>query len=258
MNRPHTASPEILCLILARGGSKGIPRKNIRNLLGKPLIAYTIACARQSDLIRRIIVSTEDQEIAEISRRYGADVPFMRPKELAEDLTPDLPVFQHALRWLREKEGYLPDLIVDLRPTGPLRRVQTVDAAIHAMLRHPEADSLRSVTRPAQTPYKMWRIGRDGYLEKLLDIEGVREPYNMPRQMLPEVFWQFGYIDIIRPRVILEEGMMSGRKILPFVVEEEYVEIDYEEDLKRAEALMASRKEGEPIAIQAGIRRDPA
>ena len=251
-------SGEILCLILARGGSKGIPRKNIRLLAGKPLIAYSIECALQSTLIQRVIVSTEDEEIAAISRQYGAEVPFMRPAELAQDLTPDLPVFQHALRWLKEHEGYSPELIVDLRPTGPLRRLETIDAVIHLMLRHPEADSLRSVIWPSQTPYKMWRIGRDGYLEQLLNVKGLEEPYNMPRQILPEIYWQNGYIDIVRPGVILDQNLMSGRKILPFVVEEEYIEIDYEDSFLKAEERIVSMKQGTPTPLPSGVRRHPA
>ncbi|MBI4436398.1 MAG: acylneuraminate cytidylyltransferase family protein [Candidatus Omnitrophica bacterium] len=229
---------EILCLILARGGSKGIPRKNIRLLAGKPLIAYSIECAKQSELIRRVIVSTEDEEIARIAEQYGAEVPFRRPKELAEDLTPDLPVFEHALRWLEEKEGYRPDLVVDLRPTGPLRKASTVDQAIRLLMEHPEADSLRSVIWPSQTPYKMWRVNPEGYLEKLLTLEGLTEPYNMPRQILPEIFWQNGYIDIVRPKIILEENLMSGKKILPFIIKEDYIEIDYEESFLKAEKIV--------------------
>ena len=250
--------PEILCLILARGGSKGIPRKNIRILAGKPLIVYSIECAKESKLIRRVIVSTDDEEIAAVAKQFGAEVPFMRPRELARDLTPDLPVFQHALTWLKEKEGYSPDLVVDLRPTGPIRKVSTIDSAIRLMMEHPEADCLRSVTRPSQTPYKMWRIGPEGYLEQLLRVEGLEEPYNMPRQVLPDIVWQNGYIDIVRPRVVLGEGLMSGKKIFPFVVEENYIEIDYEENFQKAERLIESLRRGEVVPAQNAERRYPA
>lgn len=258
MRNPQTESAEVLCLILARGGSKGIPRKNIRLLAGKPLIAYSIECAHDSALIRRVIVSTDDEEIAEVARQYGAEVPFMRPKELAEDLTPDLPVFQHALRWLKEEEGTMPDLVVDLRPTGPLRRTGTVDRAIRLILEHPEADSLRSVRWPSQTPYKMWRVSSEGYLEPLVSLDGFEEPYNMPRQILPEIFWQNGYIDVVRPRVILEENRMSGRKILPFVVEEDYIEIDYEENFQKAEKRIEAMRQGPPLPAGSDVRRYPA
>ena len=258
MKNANARPLEILCLVLARGGSKGIPRKDIRILAGKPLIAYSIACAKESQRIQRIIVSTEDEEIAGIARHFGAEVPFMRPKELAEDLTPDLPVFRHALMWLKEKEEYVPDLVVDLRPTGPIRKTSTVDSAIRMMISHPEADSLRSVTRPSQTPYKMWRIGQDGFLEQLLDVKNLREPYNMPRQILPDIYWQNGYVDIVRPRVVLEKNLMSGEKILPFVVEENYIELDYEEDFRKAEKMIESLRGGEPLPVSPAERRHPA
>lgn len=252
----NTTRPDILCLIFARGGSKGIPRKNIRLLAGKPLIAYSIECARRSELICRTVVSTDDEEIAAIARQYGAEVPFLRPKELAEDLTPDLPVFQHALHGLKENEGYTPDLVVYLRPTGPVRNPVTVDAAIRLIQHHPEADSLRSVSRPSQTPYKMWRINAEGYLERLLSVEGIKEPYNMPRQMLPEIFWQNGYVDLLRPSVILEKGVMLGDSILPFVIDEEYIDIDYEEDFQKAEKLLLSLRQG-VLPSFSSVRRYP-
>ena len=234
---------EILALIPARGGFKGVPRKNICIVAGKPLIAYSIEQALSSRFITRVIVSTDDKEIVEIARSLGAEVPFMRPREYAQDLSPDIDVFIHALTWLMDFESYQPEVIVHLRPTCPVRRVEVIDQAIEEFLNHPEADSLRSVSWPLQTPYKMWRI-IDGYLAPLLRVEGLREPYNMPRQLLPEVFWQNGYVDITRPRTILEMGMMNGHKILPFVIKEEWVDIDYEESLEKAEDLLLRRRQG--------------
>ena len=105
---------EVLAIIPARGGSKGIPRKNIRPFAGHPLIAYSIAAALQAGTVSRVIVSTEDQEIAEVARRYGAETPFMRPAELAADRTTDLPVFQHALNWLAAHEHYYPEIVLHL------------------------------------------------------------------------------------------------------------------------------------------------
>src|SRR5512143_2824347 len=110
--------PEVLALIPARGGSKGIPRKNIRPFAGHPLIAYSIAAARQADSVTRVIVSTDDDEIAAGARAEGAETPFLRPPELARDDSPDLPVFRHALQWLAEKDGYHPDVVAQLRPTS--------------------------------------------------------------------------------------------------------------------------------------------
>ncbi|MBI1855503.1 MAG: acylneuraminate cytidylyltransferase family protein, partial [Chloroflexi bacterium] len=125
---------EILALIPARGGSKGIPRKNIRSFAGYPLIAWSIAAAKQSGLVTRIIVSTDDDEIAAVAREWGAETPFMRPTELAQDKTLDLPVFEHALKWLAENENYKPDVLIQLRPTSPIRPRDLVDDAVRILL----------------------------------------------------------------------------------------------------------------------------
>jgi CMP-N,N'-diacetyllegionaminic acid synthase len=234
---------ELLALIPARGGSKGLPRKNVLPLGGKPLIAHTIETALATSLVTRTIVSTDDAEIAEVARAYGAEVPFTRPTELAQDESTDLDVFRHALQWLAREEGYAPELVAHLRPTNPFRVPGDVDAALGEMLEHPEADALRSVSWPAQTPYKMWRES-GGYLLPLLEMEGVAEPYSMPRQALPEVWWQNGYVDVVRPRTVLELGSMAGRRALPFVVEDPGVEIDYADVLQKAEELLQRRMEG--------------
>src|SRR5512140_3943973 len=112
---------DTLAIIPARGGSKGIPRKNIRDVAGYPLIAYSIAAGLQARTVTRVIVSTDDEEIAAVAREWGAETPFLRPAEFAQDKTTDLPVFEHALKWLEEVEGYHPDVIVQLRPTSPIR-----------------------------------------------------------------------------------------------------------------------------------------
>ena len=117
------SSREIMALIPARGGSKSIPRKNLMMIAGKPLIAYSIEHALQSRYVTRTIVSTDDPEIADVARGLGAEVPFLRPSEFAQDLSPDIDVFRHALTWLRDRQGYQCELVVHLRPTGPVRRV---------------------------------------------------------------------------------------------------------------------------------------
>jgi len=235
---------EILALIPARGGSKGLPRKNVLPLAGKPLIAHTIATALESETITRTIVSTDDDEIAEAARSHGAEVPFIRPADLAADDSLDLEVFQHALSWLAREEGYEPELVVHLRPTNPIRRTERVDEAVRAMLADPQADSLRSVSVPAQTPYKMWR--REGaYLAPLVEVAGVRDAHSRPRQSLPEVWWQNGYVDVIRPRTVLDLASMSGERVLPFVVQDRFVEIDYADAFAAAEELLRRREAGD-------------
>jgi len=236
----------ILALIPARGGSKGIPRKNVRIIAGKPLIAYSVGHALHSHRIGRVIVSTDDAEIAAAARAAGAEAPFMRPAEFAQDLSPDLDVFRHALNWLREKENYVPQLVVHLRPTGPVRRIELIDEAVDKMLAMPAADALRSVSVPALTPYKMWRI-ENGLLRPLLSVPGVREPHSMPRQMLPEVYWQNGYVDIVRPRTVLEKNSMTGDTVLPFVVTDRIYELDYEESVPELEHVLASINRGERV-----------
>ena len=229
---------EVLALIPARGGSKSIPGKNIRLLAGHPLMAYSIAAGLRANSVNRVIVSTDDEEVAKIAVGYGAEAPFMRPPDLAADDTPDLPVFQHALSWLESQEGYHPDVIVQLRPTSPLRPLDCVDKAVEFLLSHPEADSVRGVVPTGQNPYKMWRLTGDGRLEPLL-TNGFDEPYNMPRQKLPKTYWQTGHIDVIRPATIIEGNSMSGEVILPIMLDPEYtVDIDTLRDWRRVEWLL--------------------
>jgi CMP-N-acetylneuraminic acid synthetase len=229
---------EVLALVPARGGSKGLPRKNVLPLAGKPLIVHSIEQALAAETVMRTAVSTDDSEIAEVARAAGAEVPFMRPAELAQDDSTDLDVFRHALGWLAEHEGYEPDLVVHLRATHPIRRPERIDEAVRAIEADETADSLRSVAWPDQTPYKMWRI-EGGYLQPLLEVPGVPDAHSLPRQSLPEIWWQCGYVDVVRPRTILELGSMSGGRILPFVVEGPIVDIDYADALALAEELLA-------------------
>lgn len=247
---------EILALIPARGGSKGIPRKNLLPLNGKPLIAYSIEQALASRFITRTVVSTDDPEIAAVARASGAEVPFLRPPELADDLSTDLEVFQHALKTLQVTDGYECECVVHLRPTGPVRRVGRIDEAI-AMFLDADADSLRSVTAPAQTPYKMWRI-RDGLLEPVVRAPGERESYCLPRQVLPKVYWQNGYVDIVRPSVVLDRGLMCGTRILPFVMDEPVYELDYPESIPLVEAALKQLSEAPSTRDRDAVVRHPA
>ncbi len=232
--------PEVLALIPARGGSKGIPRKNIREFAGFPLIAYSIAAGLEAETVTRVIVSTDDAEIAEVARKHGAEVPFIRPAQYAEDSALDLPVFHHALDWLDKEEKYHPGVVVQLRPTSPIRPPGLVDEAVHLLLSHPGVDSVRGVVPAGQNPHKMWRVDPETSLMKpLLEVEGIPEPYNAPRQVLPQVYWQTGHIDVVHSRVILEQNSMSGRKILPVFIDPRYtVDIDTLNDWQRYEHLV--------------------
>lgn len=239
--------PEILAIIPARGNSMSIPRKNIRDFAGYPLIAFSIAAARQSDFVTRVIVSTDDDEIAAVALQYGAEVPFMRPPELAEDTTPDYPVILHALQWLAENENYHPDFVVQLRPTSPIRSKNMVDDAVRLILTHPEADSVRGVVPSMQNPYKMWLIDEKRQMKPLLEVDGIKEPYNAPRQVLKNTYWQTGHIDVIRANMILEKKSLSGNVILPLLVDPLYtVDIDSMLDWQKSER---SATEGLPDMI---------
>ncbi len=232
---------EVLAIIPARGGSKGIPRKNIRDFAGYPLIAWSIAAGLKSELVTRVIVSTDDEEIAAVARAWGAETPFLRPAEFAQDKTTDLPVFEHALKWLAENENYHPDVVVQLRPTSPIRPIGLVDDAVRILLQNTDADSVRGVVPAGQNPHKMWRLlsGENGPMQNLLAVDGIEEPYNAPRQILPDVYWQTGHIDAIRPAAILN-GSMSGKTIYPLLIEPDFtVDIDNLRDWARYEWLVA-------------------
>jgi len=228
----------ILAIVPARGGSKTVSRKNVRLLGGHPLVAYSIAAGLQARQVERVLVSTDDEEIAQIARRYGAEVPFLRPEALAQDDTPDLPVFQHALQWLEQEEGYRPEIVVQLRPTSPLRPPECVDRGIDILRAHPEADSVRAVVVSGQNPYKMWRISPDGRLVPLLkDADG--EAYNTPRQLLPPTYWQTGHLDVVRTATLREKNSMTGDIVFSLLMEPVYaIDIDGPLDHDRAEQLL--------------------
>jgi CMP-N,N'-diacetyllegionaminic acid synthase len=235
----------ILAIIPARGGSKSVPQKNIRDLAGKPLIAWTIDEVKKSKLVNRIIVSTDDQKIADVAKKYGAEIPFLRPAEISGDLATDVEFLTHALDWLKENEGYEPDIVLRLPPTSPLRTVEHIDTGIKTLLDDPEADSVRPIAEAPKHPYKMWKISKDNkYIEPFLSesFTGMKEPYNMPRQLLPKAYVHTGAMDVMRARTIRELKSTSGGKVAYFVMEpEDAVNVDREIDFLTAELLMKNR-----------------
>ena len=217
---------EILALITARGGSKTIPHKNIMPFHGKPLIAWSIEAALNSKSISRVVTSTDNLDIANIAKKFGSEVPFIRPEKYAQDDTTDYPVFKHALDWLSINESYNPDMVIHLRPTTPLRPASLIDKGVDLMIAKENADSLRCVCQPLNNPFKMWSIDNDGFMHSLCD-SGIYEQYNHPRQLLPEAYWQVGTLDIIRSKTILEKKSMSGEDILSLVIDTKFaVDID--------------------------------
>lgn len=226
---------EVLAIIPARSGSKSVKDKNIRPIDGKPMLAYSIEHARQCEQINRVIVSTDSEQYAEIAKEYGAEVPFLRPAEYATDTALDIEVFEHALSWLREEEGYVPDLVVQLRPTYPIRNISDIENMITYMQEHPEADSMRCIAPAKEIAYKMWHKDEQGMLSPIM--KDIPECYNMPRQQLPKVYYQNACIDVVRSQVITEEHSMSGVVIAGYEMAENY-DIDTEEEFKRAEEYL--------------------
>ena len=233
---------KVLGLVLARGGSKRVPKKNIKELNGKPLIGYTIDAAKESKYIDRIITSTDSEEIAEVARSFGSETPFMRPSEFADDTATDFPVFTHALSWLLENEDYKPDIVVQLRPTSPLRTTKHIDDAIELLFKHPEADSVRTVAEPEQTPYKMYSVSDDGFLKPLLRVEGEKESFNLPGQKLPKAYKHVGYVDVMWYETLMGKNQMTGDKIVPLILEEAYSGINTPDDWDHYEYLVSRQQ----------------
>ena len=232
----------VLALIPARGGSKGLPGKNIRMLCGKPLINHSIILALRSNLIDRVVVSTDSPQIAEIAKSAGAEVPFLRPAELAEDLTHDFPVVKHCLDWYRDKESYVPDLVVFLRPTGPMRDLEELEDAIRILDADSGADSIRSAKEPHSHPYKMMELVDGKYLQPFIrEFNGIKDFFSGPRQALPKIYQTTPDIHIFRTRAVFNHDSILGRNVLLYPLKRPSVDIDDEFDLELAEYMMKKR-----------------
>jgi CMP-N,N'-diacetyllegionaminic acid synthase len=230
----------ILGIIPARAGSKGIVNKNLTLVNGHPLLAWSIAAAKISTSIDRILVSTDSRKIAAVAKDYGAEVPFLRPAAIAQDGSKDLAFMTHALQWLLENEDNVPEIIVQLRPTSPLRTGKIIDQGIKKLKDNPAANSLRVVTKSPLTPYKMWRLPDGNKLEPLLASPEFAEPFNEPRQSLPATYWQIGTLDVIWSKTILDLHSVSGKNILGLEVPQNWaVDIDNIEDLNRASKALS-------------------
>ena len=208
-----------VAFVPARAGSKRIQGKNVRLLGGHPLLAYSVVAARSSGAFDRVIVSTDSEEVAQIAVAYGAEVPFMRPAELALDRSPDIEWVRHAIGWLRD-HGADVDVFAVLRPTSPLRSPATVSAAVAVLLADPDADSLRGVEPVSQHPGKMWVVDDQmRRMRPLLDDGGARPPWHStPYQALPRVHVQNASLEVARVRCVDEHDTIAGQQIIPFVL----------------------------------------
>lgn len=230
----------VLALIPARGGSKGIPRKNLKLMAGKPLVQYTIERALEAVRVDRVVVSTDDTEIAEVARRCGAEVPFLRPEELSGDNSPEWPMMEHCLDFLERAEGWKADLLVYLRPTMPLRNPGEIDKAVTTLLSRPDLDCVRT-TRPAPyPPYWMYRRDKDGLMEP---FDPCVKPFQYSyRQDLPEVICADGSVDVTRVEVLRKIRRTSGGRVFALHRDEKYqVDIDTLEDWEFCEYLLKRR-----------------
>lgn len=229
-------SSSVLGLIPARGGSKGIARKNIRLLGGKPLLQYTAEAALAARRLTHVALSTDDQEIARMGRAFGLEVPFLRPAALAQDSTPTLPVVQHALQWFAD-HGTPMDAVCLLQPTNPLRRASDIDAAIE-LFEASGADAVIAM-RPVPHEYNPHWVYFQAADQSVHLSTGEATPIPR-RQDLPPAFHREGSLYVTRARLVLDEGTLYGRRTIPYIVDaERSVNIDDEADWLRAEARIA-------------------
>lgn len=239
---------KILGIIPARGGSKGVPRKNIISLCGKPLIAYTIETAAKSRLIDATIISTDDPEIARIAEEFGGDVPFLRPSELSGDHSPDIDFLKHALEWVESHRAWYPEILVILQPTLPFRTVEDIDNTLQFMIDQ-NCDSIRTLALPTHmTPFKMWFLDdpKTGKISPVLQTEYYEKLLtDVPRQKLRPAYWQPGIVIATRPEFV-KKGKVFGPDLRGFLIDiKNAYDIDEPADLEYAEYLMKKRLSGE-------------
>lgn len=223
----------ILALIPARGGSKGVPRKNVKLLAGKPLIVWTIDAALKASGLTRVVVSTDDPEIAETSRRYGAEVPFLRPAELASDKASSVDVTMHAVAWLEDNQRYRPDFILLLQPTSPLRTASDIEAAI-AVQRNKKAQAVVSVCKVTHPPQWLRRLGPDGELLPWQD--GIEPSW---RQDADPVYQLNGAIYLIRTEALVNKKSFFPDGTFAYIMpHERSLDIDTSWDFYLAELIL--------------------
>ena len=232
---------KVLAIIPARSGSKGIKNKNIKLFKNKPLIYWSIKQALESRYINRVICSTDSPEILKFAKKCGAECPFLRPKNISGDLSTDYEFIEHCLHFLKENEEYVPDIIIQLRPTYPTRKVKIIDNLLSIyIINRGRYDSLRTVINFEKSPYKMYSINNE-ILNPLFKTcynnnKLINEPYNKCRQQLPKTFLHNGYVDIMNSRTILKYKSVTGNYIYPYVMDKsEYHDIDTIEDWEKAE-----------------------
>jgi len=243
-------TPSIVGLIPARAGSKRVPDKNIRPLAGHPVIAYTITAALESKVFSDVIVSTDSAQYAEIARYYGAEVPFLRPPELAGDVSPDIEWIEYTLKKLQEA-GRRYDCFSILRPTSPFRLPETIRRAWRAFLAEEGVDSLRAIEKCQQHPGKMWVV-RGSRMMPLLPLSPQEQPWHSSQyQSLPEVYVQNASLEIAWTRVVIQERIIAGNVVMPFITKDfEGFDVNNPYDWFLAEHLVANGKVKLPAILE--------
>lgn len=233
----------IYSIIPAKSNSRGVPSKNIKLLMGFPLLAYSIAAAKLTKGVSRVIVSTNSPEIAEMAKKYGAEAPFLRPARFCRASSNDLDAIAHSLRWLKKNEGKTPDLVVYLRPTTPLRDPAVLAESVNKLKQTPNATSLRSAHPIAEPPHKMFQLGRAGFFTGFFPNYPKPEYHGIPRQIFPQTYHPNGYVDIVRSDFIKKSKykLCFGEKILPFITPV-VTEIDTPEDFEYLEYQSGRQK----------------
>lgn len=234
---------KVCAIIPARSGSKGVKNKNIRPLHGYPMIAYTIAEAKLSKEIDRVIVSTDSEEYADIARKYGAEVPFLRPAEISGDFATDLEFMEHAINWCYENEGKVPEYWVHLRVTCPYRDPAVIDEGIKKMKEHPEATCLLSITKVENflTAYKWLILDGEDYCKSIFFDDN--DKANMPRQSYPDAYIPNIYVDVLTTKSIVQDGKLHGNKMV-YLETEETIDVDTEQDFANAGLVEKNMRSG--------------
>jgi hypothetical protein len=227
----------IVALIPARSGSKGIKNKNIKTYKGIPLLAHSIKIALESKFIEDTYVSTDSIQYQEIALKYNAKITPLRPACISDDLSPDIDTFLHFIKMFNDTNLTLPDLIIHLRPTYPNRDIKIIDDCIQTFINnYDKYDSLRSVVPISKTPFKMYFIQNNNLIPYFKEFNNYIEPFNQARQIFPNSYLHNGYIDIIKTSSIINNNLLSGNNIYPYIMDEiEINDIDNIDDFKNSE-----------------------
>ena len=222
---------KVIAIIPCRSGSKGIKDKNIINIFGKPLIYYSILFAQSCNFIDKILISTDSKKYKNIAESFGVDVKFLRPKKISKDSSLDISFIKHTINYLKYEENYIPDFVIHLRPTSPLRKIKDLKKMLVIFIKDKNAESIRSVSLMKKNLYKCWEMNSSNLLQPIIKNKtSFKEPHNAPRQFLPNFYYQNGIYDIFRAK-ILKKNLISGKRVLGYQTKQS-VDIDDYKDLR--------------------------